>query len=351
MIIAWCVLFLVPQRASAITLPAPTGPYVPGVTIYRWTDSTRIDPILQPPRAREVAVRIWYPARAGASTPRLQYPSGDSAAPVQTHSVADAPFAGAARPAPVIIFSTGRATTAFAYTTLAEELASRGFVFAVVESPDHSAMTLADGTVVPATAWVPTRAMLEDFSRADEFFEPMNATVSGDMRFVARRFEALNRGDTRLRGAMDLQRLGMAGHSNGAMAGARACATEPLCRAYLGIEGTQPREIRRNGINKPYGLLISDQSLSYDREGVYRELGKHAQNRFLLIRVTGAGHNSVTDLTLTRPALFSYSIEPLRGLAIGRQVTVAFFSKYVGKRETSDSLVTGIPEVTVESYP
>jgi len=87
-------------------------------------------------------------------------------------------------------------------------------------------MTLADGTVVPATAWAPTRAMLEDFSRADDFFEPMNATVSGDMRFVVRRFEALNRGDTRLRGAMDLQRLGMAGHSNGAMAGARACATE-----------------------------------------------------------------------------------------------------------------------------
>ena len=312
-----CFALLLLQQPSATTPPSPTGPLASGVMSFHWIDSSRKDPII-PERLREVAARIWYPLEAQA--------------------------------APVILFSTGRAAAATDYSALAEELASHGFVFAVVESPDHSRMALLDGTAVPATAWAPTRAMLEDFARADSFFEPMNATVSADMRFVLARLQQEARTDRALRVAMDLGRVGMSGHSNGAMAAARACAAEPRCHAFLGIEGTQSREIRKNGVAKPYGLLISDLSLSYDKEGVYRELGIHTRNRFTIFRVAGAGHNTITDMMFTRPGLFSYQIAPSRGLAVERTIAVAFFSEYL-RGEKGLQKLNGMPELHVESYP
>jgi hypothetical protein len=160
--------------------------------------------------------------------------------------------------------------------------------------------------------------------------------------FVAHELPELIATDPVLNGRLTLGRLGMAGHSNGAMAGARACMRTRECRAYLGIEGTQAREVRQGGVDRPYGLLISTQSLSYDLEGVYRRLFDTAPAKYVMYEVRGAGHNSATDLLLLRPELFNYDIVPLRGVEVARAVTRAFFDANL--RDSS-------PQVSLSAYP
>jgi hypothetical protein len=183
------------------------------------------------------------------------------------------------------------------------------------------------------------------------FVEPMIRDVAADLRFVVRRLEVADRSDPILAGHLDLARLAMMGHSNGALAASRACAEEKHCSACLDIEGTQAREIRKHGASKPYGLLISDQSLGFDTENVYRELGAHRGTRYTVMIVKGAGHNSATDLLLIRPTLFQYPLEPGRGVDIARAAIRAFLDDVLHTGTGSDMKATlaRYPELEVQS--
>src|SRR5438270_11598505 len=57
------------EHRTEITLPAPTGPFAIGRSIYDWTDDAHPDPLAPvAERRRELLVWIWYPAAAGRST-------------------------------------------------------------------------------------------------------------------------------------------------------------------------------------------------------------------------------------------------------------------------------------------
>ena len=344
-------------QAGDIVLPPPSGPRPVGVVTYRWTDSSRVDSLSSPPSWRTVLARVWYPARpTPAATPAPYADHLDAAindwtalhSRVRSHSAAGAPFAEGSGRAPVIVFATGRSTGSFDYTALGEELASHGYIVLGVDSPHHSKVVLPDGTLAPVR--FPSMRPSTYPSGFDSAQVPMNALVSADLRFVLGRLGAIDRDDPLLRQRLDPERVGMAGHSNGGMAGSRACAAERMCRVFLGIEGMQTRELRLGGVDKPYGLVYSEQTLAFDTLGVFTEMRLHARGPFVLYRVNGVGHNSVTDLLMVRPTLFSYQIEPKRGLDIMRALTRGFFDRYLLGRASGDSLAASFPEVRVERY-
>jgi hypothetical protein len=53
-----------PDAIPRLSLPAPTGPHRVGTTSLHLVDDSRIDPLAPTPRARELMVRLWYPAAA-----------------------------------------------------------------------------------------------------------------------------------------------------------------------------------------------------------------------------------------------------------------------------------------------
>lgn len=320
---------------SLIELPAVTGPHAVGMFTREFADSSRTDTTAGRMGPRPIGVQIWYPAkRTTSGSPAPYAPGIDSTGSdygrllsrVRGHARWRARFAGDVRRAPVIVFSTGRSLAAYDYSALAEDLASHGFVVIGVNSPGLSRFVTADGGVIPP-APPPPLAVLRHFDDADLYFEPMIRQVAADLRFVVDRMEIPDRIDPILAGHLDLGRLAMMGHSNGALAASRACASDDRCRACLGIEGTQAREIRKNGTRKPFALLISEQSLGFDTENVYRELGTRAGSPYRVVIVAGAGHNTFTDLLLVRPTLFHYSIDPARGVEITRTVVRGFFDE------------------------
>jgi dienelactone hydrolase len=345
------------QAGGDIVLPAPSGPRPVGVATRRWTDSSRVDSLSSPPALRIVLARIWYPARPTPGAAPVPYAEHLDAADnewtalhrrVRTHSHAGVPFADGEARAPVIVFATGRSTGSFDYTALGEELASHGYVVVAVDSPHHSKVVLADGSLAPIR--FPAMGPSTYPTGFDSAQAPMNALVSADLRFVLRRLGAVDRDDPVLRRRLDLARVGMAGHSNGGMAGSRACALEPMCRAFFAIEGMQTRELRLGGVDKPYGLLYSEQTLAFDTLRVFTEMRLHARAPFMLYRVAGVGHNSVTDLPIVRPTQFTYQIDPKRGLDITRSLTRDFFDVHVSGKAARVRIADSFPEVKTERY-
>jgi dienelactone hydrolase len=342
---------------SVISLPAPTGPHRVGVFVTTWWDSSRVDTTDGTPAPRPIGLELWYPAAPDDAAPapyaaesRALGELGRLLEHVRVHARWRAPFATGLRRVPVLVLSTGRSAATYDYTSLAEDLASHGYVVLGVDSPGLSRMVSPAG-VPMGVAPAPTLAMLQHFDAADAFFEPMIRDVAADLRFVVHGLGRLDRSDPLLAGHLDRSRLGMLGHSNGALAASRACAEEPACRACLGIEGTQAREIRKGGVRKPYALWISEQSLGFDAEGVYRELGAHSPSNYTVIEVARAGHNSATDLVLVRPALFHYDMPAAEGIALARTAVRAFFDEHVaGRRNALRDALRAHPELQVRSH-
>lgn len=351
------LLALTFQNEPAIVLPAPTGRYTVGVQTYDWIDSARIDSMMSPPAHRVVHARIWYPARAvgGETAPYAEYLDRGVNdwtllhARVRTHSHWRAGFSDSLSRAPVIVWAPGRSTATFDYTSLAEDLASHGYVVVGVDSRHHSKMVLPDGTLAPIR--FPSMSPSIFPHGIDDAQEPMNHLVSADLRFAVAKLKDVEQGDSLLRGRLVLDHIGMAGHSNGAMAGSRACALEATCATFFGIEGQQTREIRLTGIEKPYAQVYSEQTLGFDTLRYFTEMRLHARAPFMIYRVTGAGHNTFTDLLLVRPGMFNYPIDPRRGADLTRALTRAWFDHYLLGHAEADTVAAGFPEVRVERYP
>jgi predicted dienelactone hydrolase len=120
------------------------------------------------PAGRPITLQLWYPASrpADSTAPylaepaleaallRQRYYGVDSAALTQWASLPTHASVGAAPQSsglPLLLFSVGLGVIRANYTSIAEELASRGYVVAVVESPLQGLMVTADDATVTDT--------------------------------------------------------------------------------------------------------------------------------------------------------------------------------------------------------
>src|ERR1700681_913701 len=151
-------------------LPTPTGPFAVGRTTYVWSDPAHLDPTApQPGTTRELLAWIWYPA-----TPRQPSQTLDDYLPapwrtalerqsgvlltqfltrdlsrVRAHSIRDAEVSAQQRSYPVVFMRAGLAALTTDYTTLAEDLASHGYVVVGFDAPYRSwVVVLPDGRVI-----------------------------------------------------------------------------------------------------------------------------------------------------------------------------------------------------------
>lgn len=149
-------------RGQGPALPAPSGQHAVGTTTFFWSDSSRQDALSEDPDdPRQVPVQLWYPAReadgpkaaympdlellaAGLRTDPTPPPDHLPVDPARLRAVrlgatADAPVAEGADPFPLVVLSPGGNVSRHWHSALAQDLASRGYVVAVV-SHAHSGL-------------------------------------------------------------------------------------------------------------------------------------------------------------------------------------------------------------------
>lgn len=211
--------------ASATAAPDPTkpGPYPVGVRTVVYEDTGRRKPDGTP---RQLLTEIWYPAVQSTRgqptvtydilsyfTPEQQAAIGQGVLPpLATAAVRDAELAKEHGPFPLIIFSHGQAALRWQSTYYTVLLASHGYV---VASTDHEGGTLGD--VV--------RGQLQNVAVGVE-------TRPVDVSYLLNRFSRL-KADDPLFGMLDLERIGVTGHSFGALTSMRVAATDKRVKAIV----------------------------------------------------------------------------------------------------------------------
>jgi dienelactone hydrolase len=265
------------RRAQSVTLPAPTGSYPVGRTLFDWTDHSRTDPLApRPGLPRQLSVWLWYPATREAPSHPAPYTPGNweqlhltglaglgesSFDAVHDHSL-DAVGVAAGR-FPVVVLEPGLGLSAPQYTTLAENLASHGYLVAGV-TPTYSAnLTVIHGQVVHSTpAGNPQQVFNSpnpDNAQVAAVGDRLVAVWVNDAHFTATQVAALDRTGP-LSGHVDATRTAYIGHSFGGAASLEACRTDAHCAAAADLDGAQFGPVVRTGLSKPMMIIASQGS-------------------------------------------------------------------------------------------
>jgi pimeloyl-ACP methyl ester carboxylesterase len=330
------------EHKTAITLPAPTGHFAVGRTTYTWVNGSERDELAPSPGAkREVVVWIWYPSAPTTPAAPAEYlpaawrraldqSSGvlmsqfltRDPAVVRVHGQSDPDLSSEQPSYPVVIMRAGGGALTTDFTTLAEDLASHGYIVVGFDAPYRTfVVVLPDGRVVTRPpADNPENLSADEANRLIDRLLPMWAS---DTRFVVSQLERLNVADPsgRFTERMDLQRLGMFGHSFGGATALQFCHDDPRCRAGIDLDGAPRGSVVRDGLTQPFMFLLSDHARELSDPASQRILGSiqsiyaRLPNGRLMVTLRGANHFSFSDQILLKS---HYVVGLMRALGIGR---------------------------------
>ncbi len=326
-----------PTRSFQGTLPAPTGPYAAGEDVIHLTDRNRLDPWVPSSGSRQLTVTMVYPAVPGTGTPapymtlaeaagsihHSKLPASSGVTPQNLSSVTTHAFDGA-RPQrgkyPLVVLSPAYEDPRMVLTSLATELASHGYVVALVgHTYEDSGETLANGQTPPCA--ICGNPALD--------FDSVAASRALDVSFV---IDQLTHGNTawRLAHLIDKHEIGMAGHSIGGAAAAATMIADPRVRAGVNMDGAFHPAPMPGQINRPFLMLGVTDSHSvggYDTTWgqAWAALGGYKK----WLTVAGADHFSFSDLDLLQEqaGFPTPPLAPERGVVITREYVTAFFDQ------------------------
>jgi predicted dienelactone hydrolase len=355
------------DHGKSTLLPAPSGSYEVGHTAYIWRDETRINPYAAAVDTKqELAVWIWYPAAPTPSTRKSEYLPGywiraleqhegfilsrllsRDLKRVETHSWTDRGVSSEEAMYPVIILRAGGGALSSDYTTLAEDLASHGYIVVSFDAPYRTVITaFPDGRVA-------IRAAGGDFDRMPSspntqyLAKQLMSTWIADTKFVLDQLQDLNANDPtgRLKGKFDMQMVGIAGHSLGGATAAQFCHDDPRCKAGIDIDGMPFGSVIQEGLHQPFFFLMSDhsreesgsesQTVERNIESIY---GHVPEGKRWGMTIMGANHFTFSDQMFTKSPIMTFflrragvmgSLEKRRGLAITSACVHTFFDVYL----------------------
>jgi predicted dienelactone hydrolase len=375
----------------------PTGSYSVGTTLYEWVDEQRSEPYSTNPNdRRELVVQIWYPAEnvQGSKPTRYIYDNSkdvkaalakwknfpaftlDQLGVIRTHAFADAVLSKAEPEYPVLLFSHGMRGVRTQNTFEVEELASHGYIVVGIDHTYDAGATVFPGgrTIVQQTS----ANVTTDYKVSDQHISLWN----DDSAFVLDQLEKLNQhdADDRWTGRMDLNRIGMFGHSYGGANAYQMLLKDSRIKAAIDMDGGLFGEKRASatageGARKPF--LLMNAAVTVDRNQLLDVLSKYPAEKIkgwtgqtpdelkggfdlnlkrwqesvvgggLSLVIPHGSHYSFTDLTLYS-SLFRAKGENAQEVhEVINKFSLAFFNQYLLGEDSSvlDSLKGQYKEV------
>lgn len=347
----WSASLALPLLVPMNTL-TPTGPYAVGTATYEWTDAQRPETYTDATDDyRKLAVQFWYPVDQGTGA--------------RSAEITGAVLSSKEAAYPVVIFSHGATGIRSSNTSTYRELASHGYV---VASIDHSYLNIFTRFSDGELAIISQRylnalnsALAGDPAGQQEMMAMYRVRVE-DMRFTLDQIEGINQNGTAElpAGHLDMQHVGLFGHSAGATTAAEACREDGRCQAALLIDGTLVFDVLET---RPDGTqVLTDQPfprpMMQINSGVLYDMARYqdgyAPNRAAYEKATNpaynlvveqASHMNLTDLSLllARPVFGLFNdpqmqtgpIDPKVGMQTLNAYTLAFFDQYLKNQPAS----------------
>ena len=335
-------------------LPDPGGPYAIGTTTYHLEDINRPEIFGESPGGnRELMLQIWYPADPGtAEEPAPWFDQLDIAASViserlglpsfflghlnlvKTHALINAFPHSDAAPYPLLLFSHGLSGLRMQNTALFEELASNGYIVASVDHTYDSVITiLPEGRVILHHGQT---VMPEGVPTVQSGRRLLDVRVQ-DLTSVLAFLEDQNRkNDSLLLGRMDMQKIGVMGHSTGGGTAIEFCAQSTQCQAVLALDSwVEPVSDAAisSALPQPSMFLNTPEWLGNDNQSTGKTFFDLQDQDSYQVTIEEMGHNNFTDVPLLTPISAQIGIggpiNGARGIQIVNDYSLAFFERYL----------------------
>lgn len=301
----------------------PTGKYDVGMTEYHWIDASRKELNNElGDTYRELMAYVCYPAVNKSKNPVTPYDKDalarqksfvhlkskipaillkgwDSIKTYAQHNASAAPSKY-----PVIITSNSAGTMVQHYTWLLEELASQGYIVIGINHPYMAAITtFPDGRILKSLI-----AQMKNLNRNlyESWKQEQTNTCVADIDFVVKQLETLNRSGL-LQGKLDLEHVGIAGHSFAGDIALLAGSANKQIQAIVNMDGGE-RVFRYNKIQEPFNvpclMIIAQKSHQWsDDKGVNAlkalDIFCNAHKRNVSkVTLPNAGHGVFGDLPI-----------------------------------------------------
>jgi hypothetical protein len=341
-VILLAVSTAVPILLPVPKIPIPSGPFEIGTGIYELTDTSRKEMYSGRDEPRRFTVQIWHPATitesdkhapwmtnaeiyAPAIATYIDLPSYflNHLALVDIPAYRDALVATSEGGFPIILFSHGWNGFNAQNTGQALELASRGYVVIGIQHTYGAVISVfPDGTVVPNNP----KALPEDAD--DPNYEIVARKLvnqwAGDMSFVLDQFADWNKeAGNPFSQKLDMERIGVYGHSTGGGAAIQFCGTDARCKAVLGMDPFMrpvSAEVIESGVSQPSFFMFSQgwaDIADSKNNTLFNLFFPNVSDSRGVISINGTKHFDFSDLPLLSPIAPQLGLKgPLNGARV-----------------------------------
>ncbi len=276
------VAVVMPLLFPIFSFAKPTGPYTVGTATYHWIDYKREENFTKLfGDSRELMVQIWYPASLEATGKPASYLSDP--APyveglhellqlpkflfsglklVKTNAIMNAELAETASKYPVLLFSHGFMGYKNQNTFQVEQLASHGYIVVGIE---HAYSSVASVFPNQHVVKFDSEGKIGYEQMKYSFMDKRNKVWVEDAKFVLDQIEALSENDPggMFTGRIDLEHVGMFGHSFGGATTVQMLLDDTRVQAGMNMDGVLygERRIAEGGLKKPFLLMSADHTL------------------------------------------------------------------------------------------
>lgn len=382
-------------------LPNSTGDFPISTMSLLMTDNSRPEIYTDSDDdVRELMVTVWYPSKDDKEISNKPYIKDlnlfsstlmkELGLPkfilnyienVKTQVTVDGPVSDKADKYPLIVFSHGMAVTSQLYTSIIKNLVSNGYIVASIEHT-YSTMvtTFPDGKVTTFKTNVDNYTDMELKTLEDIWVD--------DISFVISQMEGMNSGlySDLLKDRIDINKIGVLGHSFGGGAAYRACYMDNRIKAAINLDGSIYNIDTKLPIdNKNFMLITSEEYakaikdsenklISFDElstsqlseletQGITKQeyeetlmelsscmdyFKKVISKGNLFLSIDGTKHYNFSDVPLISPLVKSMGmtgkINGIRGIMIVNNITNEFFDGHL-KGEKVELLTE-----TIEKY-
>ena len=373
-LIVLIVAFSIPILLPVPKLPEASGPYQVGTFSIMLTDDSRNELYSgENSEPRSIMVQVWYPAEptpgdimapwmdhadliGPAISTYLGMPSFflDHLVYVKTGAYLEAPVSHAKSSYPLLLFSHGwngfRAQNSFQ----AIQFASNGYIVAAIDHTYGAVLTVfPDGKL----AYNNPNALPSGVP--DSNYQPVaNKLInqwSGDLGFVLDTLEQMNGNDPEhgLTGLLDLNSVGVFGHSTGGGATVEFCGRDPRCKAGFGMDvylKPVSETVLEIGLRQPFLFMFSEAWPSETNWQLFNQLYLNSDDASVMT-IMGTSHYDFSDLPILSPIAAQLGLKgPLNGSRVVEITSVyplAFFESVFNGTSTSllDGQSSAYPEV------
>lgn len=375
-------------------LPEPMGKLEVGTKTFHFIDASRKELFGETTGSpRELMVQVWYPAQNTSGRPVPFIPESakvlkeepmsheigiprifmDYLKYIPSHAYSNAEVSDSSPTYPLIVLNHGFGSSKIYQTSQAENLASHGYI---VASIDHTYSTFA--TVFPDGRTTVMRT--DDEQVGDkEYRDTVGKVWTDDIIFTLDQLEQINDGQisSGLKGRMNLDRIGVFGHSFGGGASYDS-ANDPRIKAGIDLDGALYR-YDQAPVKKPFMFMFSEsafdlynkvrehyvytdeelEAMGGTREGfeeAVTEVGTQvghlryvAQHGGQILYVENTEHYNFADLQFITPLLRQFQlagkINSVRSTTLVNAYVLDFFDKYL--KDKNGTLLEG----PISDYP